>query len=623
TDGEYHAYIILDPSAAVTPAGSSVAYRVEGRITIDGLPEGAAGLVRPAIEVLPARRTMETWRDTTSFAIHPQTDGLSVDVVSVFLSVDTLLTTIVDQDTSMAGVQPFSVASGLSGQTLFDSVKVATDSSLAGRWVMDLVYFEQSGIAFDGTQPLATITLASRNREGTAQLQVDNLEQRRSAFYRNGIEVGSLAPETGALIEFRPRGTLAGQIRLQGRTSHAEEVTLTLRERNSFIPVSDSLFEATNDLDSTKAGVQDSLDAEGNFSLSSVPSGTYHLAVHVDRYLDGQVPVVRVDPGDEITDLEPTVLRDGVSQAQFLLGGDVTGWVDTADVAGPDNEVDQLDVDFVTSYFGVTTTASHAGALADVNGDSLVWVEDLNMVAANFDLRGVEPSYRRAGEGVPEIVLRRHLQPDGTMRVRVDADGLAGMRAYGVRVAYDPTRWRIRDHQPGDWQRPGEAIHAYRDDLGFVDIGAAHLGVRAANASSGSLAQLLLEPAGGEAAATGESVRLLMADIIGEGDQRHSVVWQSSQEPTSFALGQNYPNPFNPNTTLRIDLLRSDAVHLVIFDATGQVIRTLLHDTLPAGVHTMYWDGRDAKGHRVGSGTYFARLAGTGWQADRKMLLLR
>lgn len=621
TDGEYHAYIVLDPTAAASPAASSLAHRASGRITIDGLPTGAAGLIRPAVELLPARRTMETWRDTATFAIHPNTDGQMVDVVSVFLSVDTLLVTIVDQDSVTAGVQPFATAAGISGQTLFDSVKVATDSSLAGRWVMDLVYFEQSGISFDGSQPLASITLASRNREGTAQLHVDNLSQRRSAFYRNGVEVGSLAPETGALVEFLPRGTLSGEIRLQGRTQHAEEVTLMLRERNSFLPVSDSLFEATNDVNSTKAGVQDSLDAQGAFNLTSVPTGTYHLAVHVDRYLDGQVTMVQVNPGDQITDLKPTVLRDGVSQAQFLLGGDVTGWVDTADVSGPDNEVDQLDVDFVTTYFGVTTSPTHAGALADVDGDSLVWVEDLNMIAANFDLRGVEPSYRPAAGAEPEVELQRSREGDGRLRVRVTGQELAGMRAYGVRVAYDPAQWRISGHLPGDWLPPGEAIHAYRDGGGLVDAGAARLRGEGSGSTSGSLLELLLEPV--SPAADGASVRLLLADLMGDDDLRHSASWVTQSAPSAFALSQNYPNPFNPNTALRLDLPVSDMVHLRIHDATGQVIRTILRDTLPAGMHILYWDGLDAQGRRVGSGIYFARLTGTRWQAERKMLLLR
>ena len=93
--------------------------------------------------------------------------------------------------------------------------------------------------------------------------------------------------------------------------------------------------------------------------------------------------------------------------------------------------------------------------------------------------------------------------------------------------------------------------------------------------------------------------------------------------PERFALGQNYPNPFNPRTALRLELRAPDSIRLTVYDATGQAIRTLLRSSMPAGIHTVYWDGRDAAGRQVASGTYFARLTGRGWQAERKMLLLR
>ncbi|MDP6982618.1 MAG: FlgD immunoglobulin-like domain containing protein [Candidatus Latescibacteria bacterium] len=622
SDGEYHAYVVLDPGAGTDePGPSSLVQRVPGRLTVDGLPTGAVGLVRSAIEILPARRTMEAWRDTTTFAIHPHTDGETVDVVSVFISVDTLVTTVVDQDATTPGVQPFAVPSALAGQTLYDSVKVATDSSLAGRWVMDLVYFEQSGRTFDGTEPLATITLASRNVEGTAQVRVDNIEQRRSAFYRNGIEMGSLAPETGAVVDFLPRGTLAGLVQLQGRTNHAEEVTLMLRENNGFTTVSDSLFEAVNDVNSTKAGIQDSVDAQGTFTLNSVPTGNYHLAVHVDRYLDGHVPSVQVNPGDQITGLQPTVLRDGVSQAQYLLGGDVTGWVDTSNTSSPDNEIDQLDVDFVITYFGVTTSPAHAGALADVDGDSLVWVEDLNMVAANFGIRGVEPSYRPINDVPPAIDVQRHVQPNGNLLVRIGGEGLADTRAYGLRLAFDPSQWRLRGHVPGEWVSPLEAIHAFREGEGLVDLGAAHRGDAGPVSDTGGLAELLFEPMAPSAEA--QSVRLLRADLVDRSHQGQAGTWGVLATPERFALGQNSPNPFTPRTALRLELRAPDSIRLTVYDATGQAIRTLLRSSMPAGIHTVYWDGRDAAGRQVASGTYFARLTGRGWQAERKMLLLR
>jgi hypothetical protein len=68
------------------------------------------------------------------------------------------------------------------------------------------------------------------------------------------------------------------------------------------------------------------------------------------------------------------------------------------------------------------------------------------------------------------------------------------------------------------------------------------------------------------------------------------------------------------------DLLASD---VSIFDASGRLVRRLVSGSLPAGVHTVTWDGRDARGVAAGAGAYFVRLAwgGQGRETQRVTLL--
>ncbi|MGH7456533.1 MAG: FlgD immunoglobulin-like domain containing protein, partial [bacterium] len=83
---------------------------------------------------------------------------------------------------------------------------------------------------------------------------------------------------------------------------------------------------------------------------------------------------------------------------------------------------------------------------------------------------------------------------------------------------------------------------------------------------------------------------------------------QTSTSPTTPALAQNYPNPFNPETIIRFYLNERQRVQLVIYDVTGQRVRTLLEGELPAGEQAISWDGRDQQGKAVASGVYFYEL---------------
>jgi len=101
--------------------------------------------------------------------------------------------------------------------------------------------------------------------------------------------------------------------------------------------------------------------------------------------------------------------------------------------------------------------------------------------------------------------------------------------------------------------------------------------------------------------------------------------------PGSFSLAQNYPNPFNSTTAInyRVSAIsnQQSAVSLEIYNITGRLVKTLVDGRQEAGVHSVVWDGRDARGQEVGSGIYFYRLQVIGdrlkVEKSRKMVLLR
>ena len=98
--------------------------------------------------------------------------------------------------------------------------------------------------------------------------------------------------------------------------------------------------------------------------------------------------------------------------------------------------------------------------------------------------------------------------------------------------------------------------------------------------------------------------------------------------PKETALLANYPNPFNPETWIPYQLAEAGEVEILIFDVSGIGVRRLVLGHQPAGDYTprrraAYWDGRNALGERVASGTYFYTLIAGDFTVTRKMLILK
>ncbi|RMD58837.1 T9SS C-terminal target domain-containing protein [Candidatus Parcubacteria bacterium] len=102
-----------------------------------------------------------------------------------------------------------------------------------------------------------------------------------------------------------------------------------------------------------------------------------------------------------------------------------------------------------------------------------------------------------------------------------------------------------------------------------------------------------------------------------------SVGEQDGGMPRQFALHQNYPNPFNPSTTISYSVVAAADVQLLIYNPSGQLVRTLFRGQKPAGDYTLTWDGRDDAGRLLSSGQYFYRLQVGETVQTRRMLFLK
>ncbi len=92
----------------------------------------------------------------------------------------------------------------------------------------------------------------------------------------------------------------------------------------------------------------------------------------------------------------------------------------------------------------------------------------------------------------------------------------------------------------------------------------------------------------------------------------------STEIPVKFNLYQNYPNPFNPVTKIKFDLPKSESVKLIIYDALGREISTIINEKLNAGIYSVDWDATNYP-----SGVYFYQLTSGSYIETKKMVLVK
>lgn len=85
--------------------------------------------------------------------------------------------------------------------------------------------------------------------------------------------------------------------------------------------------------------------------------------------------------------------------------------------------------------------------------------------------------------------------------------------------------------------------------------------------------------------------------------------------PEIYSLSQNYPNPFNPTTTISFGLPRASNVKLIIYDALGREVASLVNGHLTGGYYQYQWD---ASG--LSSGMYIYRLTAVSAESGKEQI---
>lgn len=88
-------------------------------------------------------------------------------------------------------------------------------------------------------------------------------------------------------------------------------------------------------------------------------------------------------------------------------------------------------------------------------------------------------------------------------------------------------------------------------------------------------------------------------------------------------LNGAYPNPFNPSTTISFSLQHAGLTTVEVYNQKGQLVKTLVNDSMEAGEHKLVWNGMDNHGNTVASGLYYYRMKSGKFSSTKKMVLMK
>jgi photosystem II stability/assembly factor-like uncharacterized protein len=112
--------------------------------------------------------------------------------------------------------------------------------------------------------------------------------------------------------------------------------------------------------------------------------------------------------------------------------------------------------------------------------------------------------------------------------------------------------------------------------------------------------------------------RLKQIDYDGTFEYSDEISIQLNNLPLVYSIQQNYPNPFNPLTLINYSVPEEGFVTIILFDALGREVKTLLSEESKPGNYTIEFNSEI-----LASGIYYYRMNSGSFIQTRKMILMR
>ena len=402
----------------------------------------------------------------------------------------------------------------------------------------------------------------------------------RNITFRNSLNAG-LYVEGRQIFDAQGDTASTAMPAIEGGRFTSNTIGMTLREampqmvRSAFV-------------DNSAWGVQNlgnmTADASGNWWGST--AGPTHASIAAGR-------------GDKITD--KVVFANWLQETPDPVAKprpEVTGLIGDVDGNGRVTIRDALIVAAFALNADVLLPPGADIERGDADGDGRISLRDALVIATYV----VDPTNENLPPWIatkPALMALGQIEAGDRVQLHVDPD--AEVRGYSLCLEWDAAELELVsfDEPAAFAQREGRLTLA---DLGSGQLQPLVLEFEARQATTGALRHYS---------------EALTADLSAVSVQLRPVL------PQRFALLQNHPNPFNPATMIRYSLPGVETVSLKVYNAQGQLVRTLVEGEQAAGAYDIQWDGRNTSGLGAGAGLYFYELEAGSSRAVRKMLLLK
>ena len=286
--------------------------------------------------------------------------------------------------------------------------------------------------------------------------------------------------------------------------------------------------------------------------------------------------------------------------------------------------IDANDMNYLSLVWGSNKKDSNLHFICDVGPtadrarrsrpmpDGKIDIEDLMIFAMNYNNTNYNYYPRNIPETQPITITMNSQYIGEQLTVSLVLDGNTGfVKGLDIPLAYGNGLQLLSVASGEVWSENG--LMLYTNENGVVTISGASLGADELIEGNGTVATLIFSVVGNDTSLglghmTARSCENEDIEIVnnptGDTNNEDSV----NIIPVDSYLGKVYPNPFNPSTTLQYGLKEAGQVKISVFNARGQLIRTLVNESKAAGTYQIVWDGKDNNGHIASSGNYFFRM---------------